>query len=253
MDGSLKESQGGSVPIDPWKSPQDTAKEIKDRHQSISYIQIVGENRVLFLAEKHNNHPIRRHLVQYARDIKAAGITHYAIEAKEEGNAVFERLNKGGESVDLSKVDVGPGGADYEETIRAMVAQGIKIVAIDIDQSKKPSGEEREAKITENIEKILQLDPNAKVAVLIGAFHTSRRTSIEGVRQTGSRLMELQIPAVNVRFAGGEDDGPTMLTGAVSQAGLASQEFMLDFRPYANSQNVPYGKGEVDWVVHLPQ
>lgn len=73
---------------------------------------MVVDKRVLLLAENHVDHSIRHHLVQHARNLKAAGITHYAIEANEAGNVVFERLNRG-EAVDLSKVDVGPGGADY--------------------------------------------------------------------------------------------------------------------------------------------
>ena len=28
---------------------------------------------------------------------------------------------------------------------------------------------------------------------------------------------------------------------------------MLDFRPYANLSTVPFGKGEADYIVHLPQ
>ncbi len=252
MDGTHIEGNEGQRPVDPWQNPDNTAKEIKGRHQPVDYSQMVGDNRVLFLAENHSNHPIRHHLAQHARDIKAAGITHYAIEAKEAGNEVFEKLNNG-EAVDLSRVDVGPGRADYEEAIRAMAAQGIKVVAIDIDQSTKPTKEEREARLTDNINHLLEADPNSKVAVLIGGFHTTRHYVSEGVPSVGRRLMEAQVPAVNVLFAGGEAKGPTMLTGAVSKAGLANQEFMLDFKPYHNLQTVPFGKGEADWVVHLPQ
>ncbi|MBI2338221.1 hypothetical protein HYU95_03465 [Candidatus Daviesbacteria bacterium] len=246
------ESSEGQKPSDPWLNPADTAKEIKNRHQPVDYAQMLADNRVLFLAENHGNHPIRHHLAQHARDIKAAGITHYAIEANEAGNAVFERLNRG-EAVDLSKVDVGPGRADYETAIRALAAQGIQVVAIDIDQKTKPSKEAREACLTENINRLLEVDSNSKVAVLIGGFHTTKYYVSEGVPSVGRRLMEELVPAVNVHFAGGEAKGPTILTGAVSKAGLAHLEFMIDFRPYANLSGVPFGKGGADWVVHLPQ
>lgn len=246
------ENNEGKKPVDPWQNSADASKEIKRQHQPVDYAQMVANNRVLFLAENHSNHPIRDHVVQHARDIKAAGITHYAIEANEAGNAVFERLNKG-EAVDLSKVDVGPGRADYEAAIRAVAAQGIQVVAIDIDQKTKPSKEAREARITENINRLLEADPNAKVAVLIGGFHTTRHYVSEGVSSVGRRLMEAQVPAVNVHFVGGEVKPPLILTNGASEAGLASQESMIDFRPYSNLERPPFGKGEADWVVHLPQ
>lgn len=251
MDVTNIESGERQNPIDPWQVPDNTVKEIQDKLLPVNYHQMVADNRVVFLAENHSNHPIRKHLAQHVADLKAAGITHYAIEAKEAGNEVFERLNKG-EQVDLSRVDVGPGRADYEEAIRALAAQGIEVVAIDIDQSTKPSKEEREARLTENINKLLQ-NPQSRVAVLIGAFHTTRHYVSEGVPSVGKRLMDAQVAVVNVYFAGGEAKGPTMLTGAVSKAGLAHQEFMLDFRPYAGTKTVPFGRGEADWVIHLPQ
>ena len=80
---------------------------------------------MVFLGEAHLNDTIRIHLAAYAyaRKLKEAGIIHYAIEAYERGNDVFDRLNKG-ESVDLSGVDVGPAVSrvvdpDYAAQVRA--------------------------------------------------------------------------------------------------------------------------------------
>lgn len=252
MDIENFENKEVQKPTDPWKNPADTINEIRYRHQPVDYAQMVVDKRVLFLAENHFDHSIRHHLVQHAKNLKAAGITHYAIEANEAGNVVFERLNRG-EAVDLSKVDVGPGGADYQAAISALVAQGIRVVAIDIDIQTKPSREVREARLTENIYRLLEADPNSKVAALIGSFHTRRHGISEGVPSVGRRLMEAQVPTVNVLFVGGKFLEPTMLTEPVREAGLANQEFMLDFRPYANLSTVPFGKGEADWIVHLPQ
>ena len=240
------------LPIEIWQHPETIAKEIQDRHQPVDYMQIVGDNRVLFLAENHRNYSIRYHLAHHARTLKAAGITHYAIEAQESGNEFFEKLNKG-EPVDFSHVDIGPGGADYEEAIRVMAAQGIQVVAVDMDRRTKPTPEQREARITENIHRLLEADPNTKVALLIGAFHTSRYTLTEGMPHVGRRMMEARIPTVKVHFAGGEAKGPTNLKDAVINAGLADHEFMLNFQHYANLKFVPFGKGEADWIIHLPQ
>jgi len=251
MDSSNAEVQG-NAPKDPWISRDGTAKELKDKHQPVDYAKVVGDNRVLFFAENHSNHSIRRHLARNAHALKTAGITHYAIEAKEQGNEVFEQLNRG-ESVDLSRVDVGPGRHDYEDTIRAMAAQGIKVVAVDIDQSTKPTNEEREARMTANLKRILDEDPDAKVAYLVGGFHASKKTGIDGMDMTGKRLADADIPLVIVNFAGGELPPPTSFTDGAREAGLASEEFMIDMRSYADSQRVPYGAGKTDYIVHLPQ
>lgn len=236
----------------PWSIKATAAKEIREKARPVNYTEIVGVNRVIFLAENHSNTPIRRHIARRADQLKAAGITHYAIEASDTGKEVFDRLNQG-ENADLSRVDVGPGRSDYEDAIYAMHAAGIAVVPVDIDQTTKPTQEEREAHITANIDRILDADPNAKVAVLIGGFHSSRRTSGQDFSYTGKRLMDKGIPTVNVHFAGGEVASPTIITKPAREAGKASDEFMLDMNPYQNLDGVPYGKGESDYIIHLPQ
>ena len=239
--------------VNPWLNSADTIKEIKDRRQPVDYHTIAAEARVLFLAENHSNHAIRQHLVRHAPDLRKAGITHYAIEADEAGNVTFEKLG-GNEPVDLSRVDVGPGRADHEEAIKAISAQGIAVRAIDVDKRSSLSGEDREVRLEENINRLLQEDSNNKVAVLIGRFHTSRNTDMpEGIPSVGKRLMKAGVPTTNVIFTGGESRIPKVITDAAVGAALANQEFMLDFRSYANLKHVPFGEGEADWVIHLPQ
>ena len=239
--------------VNPWLNSADTIKEIKDRRQPVDYHQIAAQARVLFLAEDHFNHAIRQHLVRHAADLREAGITHYAIEADEAGNVTFEKLG-GNEPVDLSRVDVGPGRADHEEAIKAISAQGIAVRAIDVDKRSSLSGEDREVRLEENINRLLQEDSNNKVAVLIGRVHTSRNTDMpEGIPSVGKRLMKAGVPTTNVIFTGGESRIPKVITDAAVGAALANQEFMLDFRSYANLKHVPFGEGEADWVIHLPQ
>ena len=238
----------------PWLNQGDAIKETKAGRLAIDYSRVIANHRVLFLAEDHSNHAIRQHLVRHAADLRKAGITHYAIEANEAGNVVFEKLG-GNESVDLSQVDVGPGRADYEEAIKAIAAQGIKVSAIDVDRRSGLSEEDREARLEKNIHRLLQEDPNNKIAALIGSAHTSRNTDmLEGAHSVAKRLMKAGVSTTNVHFVGGESRRPMGITGAVSKAALANQEFMLDFRSYANlATGVPFGKGEADWVIHLPQ
>jgi len=239
---------------DPWMNPDKASWEVREKHQGVDYSAIVGDNRILFLGENHSNTAIREHIQQHAVNLKNAGITHYAIEAKDTGNEVFERLNKG-EAVDLSRVDVGPGRRDYEEAIQAMAAKGITVVAVDIDQSLKPTKEEREAHMTRNLQQILEENPDAKIAYLVGSFHTSKAVFSDGVISTRERLEEAGVSSTVVCFAGGNNDVPRVLTDAARKAGLTNREFMLDMRNYSDSKSsgVPFGAGQTDYVIHLPQ
>lgn len=248
----LVETGERDIQIDPWRKPEETAKEIQKKNRPVNYKEIVGENRVVLLAESHSNTSIRKHLVSHAKELKEAGITHYAIEADDAGKDVFERLNEG-QAVDLSTMKVGPSRRGYENAIRAMSAQGIKVVPIDINQDNKPSKEEREVHLTQNLTATLDQDPSAKVAVLIGGFHATRHHVSEGVPSMGRRLMKLQIPNVIVHFTGGLDRIPRIITDAAQKAGLANKEFVLDMRNYGDSKYIPYGSGESDFVIHLPQ
>lgn len=241
-----------NIADNPWANRERTAKEIREKARPVDYSEVVGDNRIVFLAENHSNRAIRSHLARHAGNLKAAGITHYTIEASDKGKETFDRLSRG-EDVDLSRVDVGPGRNDYEDVIYAMHAAGIRVVPIDIDQKQKPTKEQREAHIAANIEKIIEDDPTAKVAVLIGAFHTSRHYVSEGVPSVGKRFMDKGIPATNVHFAGGQVAVPLTITQGAQGAGMANREFMLDMRPYQDTEHVPYGKGESDYLIHLPQ
>lgn len=236
-----------------WDNLETRIREMAGRSRPVDYKYILGDNQALFLGETHFNSSIRRHLVHNAIELKRIGITHYAIEAADKGKPVFDRINKG-DQVDLSRVDVGPGRIDYEEVIREMAKQGIKVVPIDIDQSSKPSQERREAHLAQNLLRIFQETPSAKVAVLIGANHTLKVYGIvKNIPSLHQRVMAAGIGTVNAVFTGGEERIPRNITESVVQAGLGNSEFILDMRPYAGLQNVPYGAGEVDFVIHLPQ
>lgn len=256
MNDLTKETPAGNQEIDPWSNQIAIVKEITDNRVPVDYIQIIADNRVVLLGETHENSPIRDHLARMATAFRNAGITHYAIEASSTGRTTFDRLNAG-EQVDLSQVQVGPfvpseGRSNYETTIKAMSAQGIKIVPVDIDQSTKPTTEERESHIMQELRQVLT-DPNAKVAVLLGGFHVSKKVPRSGIPYVGRRLTEAGIPTVTVRFAGGFETTPKIITDGVRGARLADQEFMLDMKPYKESKYAPYGEGETDFVIHLPQ
>ena len=238
----------------PWNSQSELALEIESQSCPVDYGQLIADSSVLLLGENHGNNSIssiRTHLADQAKALRDAGITHYAIEAPP--NEVFDRLNKG-EQVDLNSVQLGPPmpNTNYEETIRAMVSEGIVVVPIDADQkTDQKSGEERNQHITNNIRKVLLNSPGAKIAVLIGGFHADRRRD----NDVAHSLIEDGVSVTSVQFSGGDETkSPSSFLGATSQAGLYSKDFMMDLRHYKGMSGVVFGGGEAyDYVVHLAE
>lgn len=254
MDGSNTEGNETALEVDPWSDSQRATQEIKEKHFSVNYPQIVRDARVLFLGERHDDNSIREHIISSAVDLKAAGITHYAIEAPEVENVTLTRFNRG-EQVDLSTIDVGPARFNYEQAILAMNAQGIQVVAVDIDQNSSPARQERESRMSTNLLKVIKENPNSKIAYLVGMTHAIKKPLTDKVKSAAQITEEAGIKTVTAVFAGGIDSVPRNLTSAVRDAGLESAEFALDFRPYitSTSKSIPYGRGRVDFVIHLPR
>lgn len=160
--------------LDPWSSPETTAKEIRNQRKVVDYREIFKDRQLVFLGDNHANSSIRLHIGHNASNMKESGVTHFAIEADDNGKPVFDRLCQG-EEVDLSNVDVGPaesaarlsefgqmvqaaasgsapmsnfidpyaGRAGDEYAIRAVAKVGIQVVPIDMDQSTKPTSVKR--------------------------------------------------------------------------------------------------------------
>lgn len=236
----------------PWRSTETIVKELKEQAKEINYKEIVGDSRVVFFGENHSNSPIRVHIASYAKALREAGITHYAIEATrtEQSIQLLQSLVKG-KTVDLSSIDLGP-GSNCELAVRALAKEGIQVVPVDIDQSLRPSQEEREAYITKNILDIITSSPDTKVAVLIGAYHASKK-EISNFPYTAKRVIDSGVPCRVINFAGGMVAIPTMLTTPARQASLSDSEFVLDMKRYSGFEDVPFGAGQTDFVIHLPQ
>ena len=269
---------------DPWDKVETIAKEIKAKRQAVDYREIFKERQCIFLGDNHANSSIREHIGHNASNMKAAGVTHFAIEADDNGKPVFDKLCQG-EQVDLSNVDVGPaesaarlsklgemvraaasgsalssdtndayaGRAGDEHVIRSVAKVGLHIVPIDMDQSTKPTGEERERHLSDGLLRIYQQYPDAKVAVLIGGFHTLKRYKSEGIETVAQRVANAGYKTASVQFAGGRSDSPMNMTEGARNAGVANEEFIIDLNPYKTSRSVPYGPGEADYVIHLAQ
>lgn len=237
----------------PGSSVEALGAEISAKASPVDYAELVGDSPVLMLGENHGNGCIRDHIAEHAVQLRAAGITHYAIEAPHD--SAFDELNAGGQ-ISLDHVDLGPFSRQdrsYERAVRAVAVQGIKVVPIDIDQSIKPTKEEREAFLTDGVLTILADDPSAKVAVLMGGFHAVKKKSPHSVSSMTTRLVDKGVGVVAAQYAGGTESAPTLFLGAASGAGMGQSEFMMNLRPYQDNPSVVYGPGVADCVIHLPQ
>lgn len=236
-----------------WNVRNALSREIEVQAQSVDYSRLLGDSRVLMLGESHDNSAIRLHIAQYAANLKRAGITHYGIEAPP--NPLFDELNNGS-SADLSSIPLGPWphAFGYETAVSAVLAEGIKVVPIDIELSPTPSAEERETYIAGAIAAVLDSDPAAKIAVLIGRCHIDKRErKYEPKAWAARKLTDMGIDVVSAPIIGGSSGIPRGFLEASRVAGLSQEEFMLDLRPYQDQKGVVFGTGAVDHVVHLPQ
>lgn len=231
----------------PWRYTDTLAKEIEIQARPVNYGEIIGDNSVLMLGEGHGNSPIREHIAAHAADFKAAGITHYAIEAPH--NPAFDNTGQY-----LGSIDLGPlsrSDKSYENAVQAMMSQGIKIVGADIDQTTKPSKEEREAFLANSVQSVLASDPTAKVGFLIGGFHTTRKDIANGIPSITARLTDQGVKVAVAQYAGGSDEFPRGFIEAVNAAHRGQSEFMMDLRPYEGLGDVAYGKSGTDFIIHL--
>jgi uncharacterized iron-regulated protein len=237
----------------PWLNNETLSEEIANQGKPVNYVELVGDNSVIMLGEKHGNTSIREHIARNAAEFKKAGITHWAIEAPYD--PAFDDLNNGN-PVDLSSVDLGPLShidKSYEQAVRAMASQGIKVVPVDMDQRTIPSSEEREPFLKDSVKLILADDPDAKVAVLMGSNHTDKNKSPHTVTSMTARLVDEGIKVVAVHYVGGTESSPSHFLGATAKANLGQSEFMMDLRPYQEQEGVVFGAGSADYVIHLPQ
>jgi hypothetical protein len=108
--------------------------------------------------------------------LKAADITHFGIEASPTIQPnIYDFLE--GQTDALSGVLISP-VRSMKAIMAAAVRDGLKVVAVDVDQSGgHMSSEERDSGIADNIlEMVQKLDTDATAAVLLGFFHNGLNT-----------------------------------------------------------------------------
>lgn len=253
MTERTRDSREHTAEFDPWNERESARREILTKGEAVDYAKIVGKHHILFLGENHSNHAIREHIARNAAALREAGITHYLIEANEDGNDRLEALSHSGDA-DLTGVATGPAKETagdrwcYEKAIRAMAREGIRVVAIDVP-AKTPL-EDREQHLLKRIKAFVEEDPRNVVAVLIGASHVDTSKLVLGTVPVRQRLAEAGITASTVRFVGGNDSFPQFFSDAVAHLNWNEKEFMLDMRSYADTESF-FGIGRLDFLVHV--
>ncbi len=233
----------------PWGSIEAQAAEIRDRAEPVDYSRIFADSQVLILGEVHSSSAARRHIAANAENLKNLGVTHYGIEAPK--NSAIDRFNRDLlESLD--GVQLGPHpyyqrDLSYEQAVRAMATSGIKIVAADIRQTPFTSIRKREKHLTKSVQEIVQKNLGAKALVLIGALHAYKNEE----KSMAGMLARRDVRVAVAQFHEGREY--MFFSRAAADASLGMDEFMLDLRPYRDNDEVMFGPGNADFVIHLPE
>lgn len=265
------------MPIEKAKEEAKVSLEDKDlaavwvptTKRAVDYASVLGDNRVLFFGEFHDNRPIKIEIIENIEGLKRAGITHMALEMLEaEDKPVIDAYMKG----DVSKDEISklldkcrtcyPGiRADYFKIIEKAKEMGLGIVPLDTFP-KLPDGKDREsinaffrgidASYPErnmqwaNIinEKIKENETN-KVLVLCGSAHSAHNHTRDTALDI---LLGKGVKATSVTFSGdlGEFDVYDNLIKAATVNGINDERFMIklsDHRPNRTADYVVHMKG----------
>ena len=220
----------------------DSIEALVGGRRPVDWAELTRDKQVVLLGESHSNVPVREHLIHRAQALRAAGVTHWGIEAP--AHPALDALNAD-PGADFSAVRCGPYIESlYPETARAMAAQGIVVVPLDLPDG---SPEDRDEHMFAEIERVIAENPGAKIAALLGSRHLAnlREPTVgELVRQNG-------YTSVAITFDGGTEAGRS-LAHAAREAGAAYETFAVDLGEFREAGG-RYESSSTDATVHLPQ
>jgi hypothetical protein len=226
--------------------------EALEYRRPVDWGELMRDNRILLLGEDHSNVAARHFLQEQAAALRAAGVTHYGIEAPH--HPAIDALNADLRP-DLTGVRFGPGWETYREVVEAMNAEGIKIVPFDVAQPASPHGsalrDVRESAMAKHIAEVMTADPNAKMVVLVGRLHITRDPA-EWAITTGAyghplaaRLTDAGLTTKSVGVWGGNDP-----LSVVERVHAADETFMADLPSRSDANGRP-PHWEADAILHL--
>ncbi|WP_345498578.1 hypothetical protein [Nocardia callitridis] len=225
--------------------------------QAVDWATMVANSQILLLGEDHSNISGRVFLSRQVVALKAAGITHFAIEAG--SHPAFDALNNGS-SANLFNVEAGPGWGGYSDAVYAMVFEGIKIVPFDVrspgSKFGSPLRDIRESYMAKTIASVVHGNPDAKVAVLVGMDHLATDQEV-WERKTGAfaaslntRLRDAGYKTISVSIWGGKTMQPGLINSVSEELDVQDETFVVDLREFYST-----GGGFPDWesdvLLHL--
>lgn len=152
-----------------------------------------GPEPVVYLGEAHFVAAIKKELAAHMAEIRAAGITHIALEMfGTDRQEALDRFHSDGsgreELLEVIQNDWGWVPEDYVAMLEAMAAAGVKPVAIDLSRDEKlavfkrckelggggcasPMYEARDHRMVDSIRRLLEEQPGARVLAFVGNDH----------------------------------------------------------------------------------
>lgn len=233
--------------------------------EDFSYSKLFSDDfDVLVFGEAHIAKTHMGELVSRMAELRAAGITHLAMEAfPASQQALLSKYTSGDsrlrdELATLANSTLGGDTKTYGEIIEAAAANGISLAGVDIDYKgdldvEGPEGKKREAKHqadretlwTSTVANLLQKQPGSKVLLIAGQWHISPENSNAPVRLQ-TRLRDAGLRVKVICLEGGNAFYDSAVTEAARALGLESRRFILPVDP-----EDPSGSG--DYHLHLPQ
>ncbi|MGH8215461.1 MAG: hypothetical protein ACREPZ_07200 [Rhodanobacteraceae bacterium] len=146
--------------------------------------QLARKYRVVFLNEAHNIAMTRTLTVRLLKPLRKEGFNVFAVETLY--HADIEALNQRGYPIASSGFYTRE--PIYAEMVRTALKLGYKVVAYEADADH--TGDAREAQQAENLWKILQDDPDARIVVNAGYAHIQKEGRFLGAQSMAEHFMD---------------------------------------------------------------
>ena len=152
---------------------------------ALDYIPQLAKNyRVVFLNEAHNIALTRTLTVRLLKPLREEGFNVLAVETLYPND--IDALNKRGYPIAASGFYTRE--PIYAEMVRTALKLGYRVVAYEADPNH--TGDAREAQQAENLRKILEADPNARIVVNAGYAHIQKTGKFLGAESMAEHFMK---------------------------------------------------------------
>lgn len=231
----------------------------KEKKGELDYSKIITKDKpVLFVGDDHNRHGEKDELAAKAKELRAAGVTHFGIEMIPKSmqptlNRYFDGDKKAREEIQrylkANWTRIAEGIPErYMKLLDAMKEQRIRPVGIDDNDHEGEKVRDRNATWSKTVADIIKADPKNRMVVLGGSDHFGYK---EGMHANEMLRDRYGINSTVLTFGGGIAPGEFLkdlqdhISAAAKKAGLANERFSFDLNP-----TFPRG---ADKVLHLPQ